>query len=31
MKKYLPNPPSGNKPAPYRNSKLMLDPRFPEK
>ncbi|WP_265089684.1 N-acetylmuramoyl-L-alanine amidase [Psychrobacter okhotskensis] len=30
MKKYLPNPPSGNKPTPYRNSKLILDPRFPE-
>ena len=31
MKKYLPNPPSGNKPTPYRNSKLILDPRFPER
>ena len=30
MKKYLPNPPSGNKIAPYRNSPLILDKRFPE-
>lgn len=30
MKKYLPSPPSGNKIAPYRNSPLILDKRFPE-
>lgn len=30
MKKYLPNPPSGNKIAPYRNSPLIPDKRFPE-
>ena len=26
----MPTPPSDNKIAPYRNSKFILDPRFPE-
>lgn len=30
IKKYLPNPPKGNKPAPYRPTPVTYDPRFPE-